>query len=1003
MKTFILVAIFFFIQIIFVNAQIQRTIQLPFETLTIDDGLPQGFITGMVQDKQGFIWLSTNGGLARYDGKKIKVFYQDASDSNSLSTNVINYLSIDKENNIWIQEGNGITDILNPVTEKFRHLSKEKEFAWLNSAGIGKQYKIFEDNLHKIYIIYFNKQLSKFEMRYFSWQQTKPQLISFPNSEYPVSVTEGSSGEIWLTTNKALYVSVNHQAFRKKCALPDELCILKTPEDISAFRIQVTKENNFLINNRWYVWQYNIQNDRWKKIKFPSYIPASSKKQIEIAPDKNLYLADTNKIYKINKDESLTLIWTNELKPGNFSMMIDRSNVLWVATNTFGARMIDLNYPGFNSMKIKNGFFQDILWAWNKIPVNNKRINTNKFNDEAYNGCSSFDKSGNLWIANFPYEKIDGQKVASNSFIKITKLHTTVYNINKGLPANTDPGVANLSFDPQNRCWAVLQNAELVQVDLTNKEYLNPFKLNSNNTNPNYLLATGNGLCLVYSDALQFFNANTKKIVWYKDQPGVQAFHNAFLLMAANDPKNKNILWVTSRGNGLIRFNIKTGTAKSFTTKDSLPNNTVYTIVADKEGYFWCSSNKGIFRFNPSNYSVLSFTAKDGLQGNEFNRYQFMCFPDAKIAFGGTEGYTIFDSDSIKIDNYQPAIALTDVAINNEPITKYPAWNNIAIASIDTMRLSYDQNFLTFHFAGMEYNNPEKLQYRYMLIGVDKNWVDAGTQNSANYTNLFPGSYDLKLNASNTAGLWSSHIKIIHIIITPPWWKTWWFYALIVIITAVLIYSIYQYRLNQILKLYVVRNRIATDLHDEIGSSLSTISIYSKVAQEQLRKDAAESSTLLKKISEDTNEMMDAMNDIVWTINARNDRFENIMNRMREHAVQLFEAKDYLLHFNFDEQLNHLKFKMEKRRDFYLIYKEALNNIAKYAEAENVWIDLSSKNAVIKLSIKDDGKGFDVNSIRSSANGLVNMQHRAENLKGEIKIKSALEKGTEICLSFPYH
>ena len=722
-------------------------------SLTVDDGLPQGFITGMVQDEQGFIWLSTSDGLARYDGRNIKVFYHDASDSNSISTNVINHLFIDKENDIWIQHSNGATDILNPVTEKFRHLSKEKEFAWLSSDSI-QSYTIFEDDKQHIYITAFDKKKSQNETKYFTWQQKKLQNVLFPSDESPAFINEDKNGTTFICTNKNLYQLENNKALKKICALPGELSSqLQSVYDASPAGNMFAKEGELLINDLQSVWRYNFQNNQWKKIQFPSYITTASKKLIETSADGNSYLGFTNKIYQINKDESLSLVWMNELKPGDFWMMIDRSNVLWVATNTFGARMIDLNNSGFHSFTNKNGFFYDVIPEQYRISVANKNLNKPEVHNAGYDGRSCYDKNGNLWISNFLFEKIDGKKVSANNCIEITKQHAYVFNI-KGMP-DSEHVISDFTFDAQNRCWALLQNDKLAQVDFEKRQFVNTVSLSSDDEESNYLVAVDNNLWIIYPDALQCYNPDTKKIIWYKKQPGVQVFHNAYLLMAANDPKNKNILWLTSRGNGLIKFDTQTGIAKSFTTKQGLPNNTVYTIVADKDGYFWCSSNKGIFRFSPADYSVLSFTVKDGLQGNEFNRYQFIHFPDNKIVFGGTEGYTIFSPDSINIDNYQPAIALTDVAINNEPAAKYAAWKNKAVVAIDTMHLSYNENFLTFHFAGMEFNDPEKLQYRYMLTSVDKNWVNAGNQNSANYTNLFPGSYDLKINASNTAGLWS--------------------------------------------------------------------------------------------------------------------------------------------------------------------------------------------------------------------------------------------------------
>jgi signal transduction histidine kinase len=247
---------------------------------------------------------------------------------------------------------------------------------------------------------------------------------------------------------------------------------------------------------------------------------------------------------------------------------------------------------------------------------------------------------------------------------------------------------------------------------------------------------------------------------------------------------------------------------------------------------------------------------------------------------------------------------------------------------------------------------------------------------------------------------WNKHATSLAIIIVPPWWRTWWFYGLVFSITSCMMYGFYRYRLYQLTKLKLLRNRIARDLHDEVGSSISTIAIYSKIVQQHLGSPTFNNEALMKKITENANEIMESMNDIIWSINSRNDTFENIINRMREHAFQLLDAKGYLLHFDFEESLKHMELKMERRRDFYLIYKEALNNIAKYAEGKNVWISLSASYSRINLTIKDDGKGFDMKTIRKNSNGLINMKYRTEVLNGKIEIISAPGKGTEIRVSF---
>lgn len=252
----------------------------------------------------------------------------------------------------------------------------------------------------------------------------------------------------------------------------------------------------------------------------------------------------------------------------------------------------------------------------------------------------------------------------------------------------------------------------------------------------------------------------------------------------------------------MIRFNKTTGKCRVYTTSDGLPNNTVYAVIADARGMLWCSSNKGIFSFNPNTDIIKSFTSKDGLPGDEFNRYHFLKLPDGRIAFGGVDGYTVFDPLNIAYDTFQPPVALTAISINNTPADygyrsspfKKP------VNSLDKIVLPYNQNFLTFEFAGLEYNITEKLQYRYVLDGFDKGWVNTGNENIATYTNIPPGHYLLKINATNTAGVWSKYIKTVPVIIQPPFWKTWWFTALWILASVAFIYFIIKYRIAGVRK-----------------------------------------------------------------------------------------------------------------------------------------------------------------------------------------------------------
>jgi two-component sensor histidine kinase len=314
--------------------------------------------------------------------------------------------------------------------------------------------------------------------------------------------------------------------------------------------------------------------------------------------------------------------------------------------------------------------------------------------------------------------------------------------------------------------------------------------------------------------------------------------------------------------------------------------------------------------------------------------------------------------------------------------------------TLKSLHLLYDQNFFSIDFKTITLIHPGRNQFAYKLEGLDKDWNYIGNRRTAYFTGVPPGKYTFRVKAANSDGIWNDQDTSLGIIVSPPWYATWWFYTFLGIILLMIGYSLYRIRINQILRLQAIRNRIASDLHDDIGSTLNSISIYSEVVKNELGKP----SRSLEMIGESSRKVIDAMSDIVWTINPENDSFENIILRMQSLAYNLLRAKNIEFTFRCDESLNPLRLSMEIRKNFYLVFKEALNNIVKYSKAQNVAIILSKENNAIKLSIHDKGVGFDT-SQPLNGNGINNMKRRAKEMKAEIKIGSQINEGTKIELS----
>ena len=306
--------------------------------------------------------------------------------------------------------------------------------------------------------------------------------------------------------------------------------------------------------------------------------------------------------------------------------------------------------------------------------------------------------------------------------------------------------------------------------------------------------------------------------------------------------------------------------------------------------------------------------------------------------------------------------------------------------------LTYNQNVISFEFAALNFFHPERNQYAYMLEGYDKDWIytDAGKP-YANYTNLDPHSYTFKVKGSNNDGVWNNIPATIKLIITPPFWQTWWFRILLMSAGVAFVYGYYRNRINQILLLQKIRNKIAADLHDDIGSTLNSISVYSEVA----KKDPSQQNFALDMIGESSRKVIESMSDIVWSINPENDGFDKIILRMRSLSYNMMKAKKIEFTFRTDETLNEIKLPMEMRRNFYLIFKEAMNNLVKYSRAQRASVLLTRNNREITCIIHDDGIGFDAMA-KFNGNGLNNIRRRAKEIDARLNIESKKGNGTNI-------
>ena len=950
-----------------------------FNTLGITDGLSQGMVTRILQDRYGFMWFATLDGLNRYDGYKFTVYRHDSKDKTSITESYAHMLFEDSKGRLWIGTVSGGLDLYDAETETFIHVNQQQ--GGVNSLSEGPVNEIAED-LHGNIWVHIHNNLDKITIhenektgdREFSIHHVK---IPFTTGKSLLSITK--NGNIYFADSRAgiLYhlddekkedwsisfrLNDNQQGIEKHD--PAFYRILQLVEDKANGKFYVFHLGGVSrFNEKTGALEKVFRNAFFTHCDTPLRAVLDKTGNIWFSSPLNLSLFDTrtgnvtNATAQDAKHEALI--------KSAYSTFIDRSGLLWIGTAGYGLLKRNIRSESFHHTGIDANYL--IKEADNgKILIGHRRLIKEIFDKKtsSLNYATNTEAKQLDQYLSRPFAAANGVDWFADSNTLRYQDKISKQTIDYKLPVQT------------------------------NNEYTEIIQSQCKDLNGNLWLGTTQGLLR--------FNVMDKKWTVFRNNPldSSSLSSNVVFSLCLDPLQPKNYLWIGTSGGGLNRMDMRTGKSSSFTTKDGLPNNVIYGILNDDAGNLWMSTNKGLSCFDPSKKFFRNFDYKDGLQSNEFNRGAYCRTKDGYLFFGGVNGFNYFYPPEVLNNTAVPQIVITSLKIRNQvvPVQAKGSPLSKSVNHTDKLTLAYDQNFLAFEFASMDFTYPEKNSYQFKLMGLHKDWINAGTTNNATFTNLDPGTYTFMVQASNNDGTWNRKGTSIKLVILPPWYMTWWFRTGMVLLAFFAVYSFYRYRLGQALKLQDIRNGIADDLHDEVGSNLSNIYIFSNVAQQKEKANEA-TEPLLQKITDYTKQSMEAINDIVWMINTRNDRFENIMVKMRTLAAEFSETFDCILFIDLDEDLNHIKLDIEKRKNFYLIYKEAINNLAKYSGCKNVWIDMKLHQNNVTLMIRDNGKGFDM-AKTNTGNGMFNMKKRAEMLKGALTVTSKIGEGTALQLNF---
>ena len=989
----------------------------PYDSTSISDNS----ITALYKDKEAHIWIGTIRGIlneydrntnsfTHYNLRDIKAplksqgneYYEypiifSRNDNNSITT-----IAEDNNNNLWIGTwGKGIL-IFNKKTK----LIKQYYYKPDNPSGLNynRIMRILNDNEGTIWVGTFGGGLNKViisdnstgsnknsEFSFIHYTNDKKNKFSLSDNKI-TSLLEDSEGNLWVGTFSG---GLNELPESEK----------ETPPEQVKFTI------------------YKKDNAKKESI--------GSNSIMAILEDKQncLWLGTFgNGLIKFGlSDKSFVHFGHNPLNSNSLSgndvisLCEDSSGIIWAGTHLGeGITKLEMSKVKFSQIKNdpsnKNSLSDDVVWAIYQDKYKNLWIGTyrgglnkydiknNQFTHYLHNPENPFsisdnhiraiaeDKFGNFWIGTYS-GGLDKFNPATNRFIS--------YKHNPDDPSSIGANqVQDIFIDKSSNVWLATFTGGLNRFNIkdpkSNKiefdHFINdpadPHSLSDNRVYSLYEDREGNLWVGTFGGGLNKYNYKTNNFIHFKNNPSDNYSLSDNRVLSVFEDSDGS-MWIGTYGGGLNKFDKTSGKFYRYKKKNGLNCDVVYGILEDNNKNLWLSSDNGIYRFNIESGFITHYDLQDGLQSIEFSGGAYFKARDGEMFFGGINGLNYFYPDSVKNNSYIPPVVITSIKIFNQSLA----------GEKKKITLSYDQNFISFEFAALDYTNPEDNHYAYMLEGLEKEWqyVDAKLR-IASYTNLSPGHYTFIVKGSNSDRIWNSKGTSVLITVLPPFWRTWWFIALSILAGGSIIYYFSTVRIKNLLSIERLKTKLAADLHDNIGSGLTEISILSELAEKRLNGKYDKHHDELKTISDKARQLVDSMSDIVWVVNPKKDTLYDLIARLKDSYSDFLGSAGIRLKISNLEELENIKLPMDYKQNLYLIFKEGINNSIKHSKCKNIYLETNIDGDKIEIKLRDDGSGFDFTS-EYMGNGLNNMKNRAELIGGIIKWEKNLNGGTIVIFS----
>ncbi len=956
---------------------------LQFERIDAGNGLSNNVVTALLQDQRGFLWIGTSDGLNRYDGYEFVTYRSISGDSSSLSSSSITALQEEASGDIWVGTTKGMNRF-DPTTGTARRFIQDLRIASLyaesdSSLWVSTGYRI---------------------MRY---DPRRDETTLYWSSDPPmVKEVEASS----LASHDESGFAFAFIAPQEDGAASSTVRVLQYSAAADALVERWTRKRSggalhfFTRHNR--VW-LGSHDPGYVDLRSGGFNPVANWPNGATinfafeARDSVAWLMSDRGVARYDEvTEELTFHAlesgaTAGLSGTALSMLEDRAGIVWVGTRS-GLYKHDPNVKPFISVGPGSGL-PDEPGAGTVMAIAEAadetldvgtfgagllRVNTHTATTIGSTVWALHYVGADLWAGSS-----DGLFVrrggAAQPFERV-RLPVPDSTVGQPVVFDISPGSEGTLLVAGHRdvhrvdvkSGRVISTARIYRPDLpgVSDQFVSCQSVAIDEAGTIWIGTEGAGLARIdpASDALSFVEGTAGMTVY-----DVQVARAA-----------AGTLWLAT-DRGLLRYDtIKTTPAVSL-TGDAL----VFSVIETAPHELWLGTSRGIAHVKPGG-DIRYFDEADGTGNTEYNRRAAIRRNNGELVFGGLNGLTLFVPDDIGLNTHaSPATILSVRTASRDTAIDHNA------LGLEELTVGYRDYQIAIVFAAPDFGAPDRTLYRYRLRGLDDRWTDAGHDRSVNYTNLSPGRYTFEVASANLDGVDAGVGDAIEIIIRPLVHQTWYFKIAVAALVAALLFLAYRYRVARLVALERMRLRIAADLHDDIGSRLSGLALLSDVVGNDSSL-TTESRSRLDHISEGARQMVDTLRDIVWFVHPSNDDSAVLIDRMTAVAQELLPGIDFELITPDARVFDRMD--MQQRRNVFLVFKEAITNVARHAGARSVRVTLTN-NPALSMQIADDGIGFGDDG-GLGGHGLKNMAWRAQQVGASLEIVSRPTGGTSVTLDF---